>query len=754
MLAAEDARDPSAAGVAPLLEGLRDPDVETQRRAVRALGRFEDVSLVPPIQQMLSASEASVRAEAANALAQAYHRAASGTAGAAIARAALSQESHALVRGALLLALGRFTYTTLDEWRAAEVLITDTLVPEDAQGRRTAASPAVLLNGLRGLQFLARQAPGKRPLHQVTVTELARLARPPAAPGARAPATTDGGTPTPVAGSRIRLLALQALRAGNITAPGPYQASMHDPDPAVRRVAMVPLMSAPLVPPGVLDAVAQVGAAEGRTTAEAKAKIVRAAAAGMQRMLENDPSATVRLEALRGFLQQAAPDCRLLRRRLDDTSAHVVLMAIDGMVAPCRGDADAVKQVASVAAATTSLAGWHRRAHALVALAQMDAVVAAPHVRAAARDQNPWVRMYAARALRHLVRAGEGRDHPDVTLLRTMTADASVNVATAAVEALRATVGHAADMEYLAAVARDDRATGAGVRGVPTGYELVVSAAKALGGSAKAGLATPLLDALDRLSSDRRETSRDPRKAIIEVLASLPDPLVPQRLRAYATDFDPVIAQAAAALVTARSGVTLAAAPVPLPRAPLPTAAELDALTTTNVVLQMADGTRVTVGLLPNEAPLNALRFVRLAESGYFTGRTIHRVVRTTSCRVGARRERVRRRRPVLARRGGDGVERRGHRGRVDARTRHGRRAVLREPRRQYPSRSQLHGVRRHHVGRRPRRTLDGRRHHRERHGHAVTVNGRPRPSAAPPARSARHARSHHRGFQHAQRAS
>jgi hypothetical protein len=40
MLAAEDARDASTAGLAPLLEGLRSPDAETQRIAVRALSRF------------------------------------------------------------------------------------------------------------------------------------------------------------------------------------------------------------------------------------------------------------------------------------------------------------------------------------------------------------------------------------------------------------------------------------------------------------------------------------------------------------------------------------------------------------------------------------------------------------------------------------------------------------------------------------------------------------------------------------------
>ena len=105
------------------------------------------------------------------------------------------------------------------------------------------------------------------------------------------------------------------------------------------------------------------------------------------------------------------------------------------------------------------------------------------------------------------------------------------------------------------------------------------------------------------------------------------DPIIAERLRRYAGDFDPVIARLAASLVTARTGEPVVAAPTLLPRAPLPTEAELDGLAATKVVLQMADGARVTIGLLPDDAPLNAMRFVRLAQAGYFTGRTIHRVV-------------------------------------------------------------------------------------------------------------------------------
>jgi cyclophilin family peptidyl-prolyl cis-trans isomerase len=44
------------------------------------------------------------------------------------------------------------------------------------------------------------------------------------------------------------------------------------------------------------------------------------------------------------------------------------------------------------------------------------------------------------------------------------------------------------------------------------------------------------------------------------------------------------------------------------------------------VALTIRDRGLVTIRLRPDEAPLNAFRFLRLAESGYYTGLTFHRV--------------------------------------------------------------------------------------------------------------------------------
>jgi cyclophilin family peptidyl-prolyl cis-trans isomerase len=67
------------------------------------------------------------------------------------------------------------------------------------------------------------------------------------------------------------------------------------------------------------------------------------------------------------------------------------------------------------------------------------------------------------------------------------------------------------------------------------------------------------------------------------------------------------------------------AAPVPLPREPLPTPAELAQLSRTTVALHMRGDGPIVLRLMSDLAPRNAWRFVRLAREGYFDGLTFHR---------------------------------------------------------------------------------------------------------------------------------
>ena len=70
MLAAEDARLPSDAAIAPLLEGLRGADELTIVRAARGLGRFERPAFARHLLPLLADARAAVRREAAWALGQ------------------------------------------------------------------------------------------------------------------------------------------------------------------------------------------------------------------------------------------------------------------------------------------------------------------------------------------------------------------------------------------------------------------------------------------------------------------------------------------------------------------------------------------------------------------------------------------------------------------------------------------------------------------------------------------------------------
>ena len=145
-----------------------------------------------------------------------------------------------------------------------------------------------------------------------------------------------------------------------------------------------------------------------------------------------------------------------------DRDTHVALFALDQLGAMRRG----AEAVAALERAVADLSdagsprGWHRAAHALVALA-----AAAPERGAAVLPQftgsRIWqLRMYAARAAAAL----DDRD-----ALERWRSDDDDNVREAAVEGLRKLAGHDADAIYIAQLSRRAirslRAVGARARG-------------------------------------------------------------------------------------------------------------------------------------------------------------------------------------------------------------------------------------------------------------------------------------------------
>jgi len=220
-----------------------------------------------------------------------------------------------------------------------------------------------------------------------------------------------------------------------------------------------------------------------------------------------------------------------------------------------------------------SARGWHRTAHALVALA-----AAAPERGSAMLPQftgsRVWqLRMYAARAAAIL---------KDRASLEKLAQDDDDNVREAAVEGLRNTAFHDADAVYVAQLIR-------------SGNQILRAAAAALAGSPRKEDAVPALKAAwQRLVAEGKDNSHDARDAI------------------------------------ARTLTLFGEAPKPMP-APKP-ASDLNADDLRRLAAPRARITIRGVGtfelvLFTAEAPATVLRFARLAESGYYNGLTFHRIV-------------------------------------------------------------------------------------------------------------------------------
>ncbi|HEV8150734.1 MAG TPA: peptidylprolyl isomerase, partial [Gemmatimonadales bacterium] len=375
---------------------------------------------------------------------------------------------------------------------------------------------------------------------------------------------------------QARRSALGALLAVQTADPVTLTAAFRAPDPLLRRLALV-------------------GAA-GVSGPEARTSLLQAGF--------NDGSALVRVEALRqGARVIGEAACARLLDGIRDPTPMVSLVALDLVGSSCAGNPLATS--ALLAVMQDSAAPWQRHAHALVSVAR-----AAPdrsmEALGSARTANLWqLRMYAARAALVL---------RDSSTLRRLAADRTANVREAALSALHEVSGHRDDSLYRAALGAAD-------------YQLVLTAANALAGSPeREEAALALLAALVRISGERSETSRDPRLAILARLAELGRPELAPRLRRYLADFDPVIADSAAALLTSWTGRAAVSRPRPL--APLPiSVAKLERLRGKRLQFTMSSGTRFEVALLVDSAPLTVLRVAALAARGYYDGLSFHRVV-------------------------------------------------------------------------------------------------------------------------------
>jgi cyclophilin family peptidyl-prolyl cis-trans isomerase/HEAT repeat protein len=291
---------------------------------------------------------------------------------------------------------------------------------------------------------------------------------------------------------------------------------------------------------------------------------------------------------------------------LNDPSEHVVLAVIDALGDACGADTDSLDTLVALTVTPPNVGSWRRESHALVALAKRSREHAQIPLLTHARHTVWQVRMYAARA---------AAIAENVLALEQLALDDHDNVRHEALMPLRRLNPGELERYFLAALSRDD-------------YQLLRTAARELAGvTPTRALSDALVDALLRITAQRRDTSRDTRAAILERLRDFGGRRYLERLRPLLRDFDPKIAEAAAGTLTAWTGETYDIDPQPLPRPPLPSVAELTAARTLTAFLVMENGSEIQMELDVDNAPLTSIRFMRLANANYYDGLTFHRVV-------------------------------------------------------------------------------------------------------------------------------
>ena len=563
VLQAEDARPTTEAGLAPLHEALKG---NGRRTAIRAIGRFERPEMIPLIAPALN-DGVGIRAEAANALAQMARTpaAVAEVQKLLLARAATDASLNTWEPwGEIAAALGRLSYDTAAQVAETEaVLLTGLPAPDSMNDVETAA----LVGSARGLESLARTVRAKKlpPLGERTWDLLrwaATAQRPPADP--RSAVT--------------RRLAMAALVTGNQATESVVERGLNDSDAEVRRFA------------------AAAAASDARI--DDRARVLKIALA------DQDPR--VRLEALRAWgrhLQKTT--CAPIRAALKDANPHVQLQAIDQLGAACPATESAAADLAAIVNSLgTTPRTWHAPAHAMVSLARQQPDAARTSLPRFVQHPTWQVRMYAARAAGVLGAIDD---------LNTLSADPNDNVREAALSALVELKRPEAAAVAITQLSRPD-------------YQLVITAARALADQGNAAKATTaLFTTLGRITKEHKETSRDPRMAILDRLQAYGDASQAVNLEGYLTDFDPAIARKAAEILTAWTGRQRTASPQPL-TPPSVTIDAVNALRAKSLRFHMAGRGHFDIALEVDAAPLTAVRIARRAGEGYYNGLTFHRI--------------------------------------------------------------------------------------------------------------------------------
>ena len=613
ILEVEDRRASRPGDLARLTRATASPYPGIRRAAVRGLGRLERPEVAQGLISLLEDGDPGVQAEAANALAQsvksgdrgevarvrsalaaalagATPAVGDGPFGAAAPRASALDPS---ALGALARSLGRLPLHDMEDAQAGAAALLQAL---EVAGGVDGGAGAVHLGHLgvaRGALFLHRGMAARRALEAGgsgagewggegdAVESLKALRDRLEALSREAPGWT------------VRLAAAQALRAAGDVSPELARAWLGDEEAEVRREG----------------AAALVGAGGGGVGPALVAALA-------------DPVEQIRVEAVRSFarLRRAGDGCGPLLEAARDSSMHVALVALDALAGtpqagPCPDGARVLEfleaEVKALPAAGDT--GWHGPARALATLARLDPDQARLLLPVFLTHPHAFVRVHGARAAGIL---GE-RD------LLELAEDSHANVREAALQAISELPGGVPLPVLHAQLDRDDPMLLRTTARLLEGRE----ATRPREGPSRTEVAEALLVALERATASGAMTSRDARVPLLRQVGAWGGVAEAPRLEPFLRDFDPVVAEEAARILSGWTRSEVTARPQLLPDEPLPGLALLREMEEMTVKVEMVDGGRFSVRLFSFEAPTNAARFVAMAREGTFDGLTLHRVV-------------------------------------------------------------------------------------------------------------------------------
>lgn len=382
-------------------------------------------------------------------------------------------------------------------------------------------------------------------------------------------------------------------------------------DVRVRRFALTALLDARDSDPNAFISAANDEDWQMRRLIAGRVDLRDNAQAAIATQLASDPEFQVRYEFLSSVARwtTATGVCEPLVERFSDPSPAVVMRAMDLVTASCT-DANVVTKALIEWADRLTRPGeqsrWREASRAVSALARVSPDAARSRLAVAAKHPIWQVRAAAATAA---VSIGE-------PLPLALMSDPEPNVRNAALETLSRLKSAAVVPQALAILHRADD------------YQLLRTAALALHELPEASrndATSALLAALQRLTDQGADTSRDVRVAIIDRLAEVLPAERSSDLLPYVADYDDEVGAAAAAAFQALVGVS-PAAPAKRRRYPYqPTADQLSHLPT-EARIELEGGV-VTLRFLVDVAPVTVARFTELAAQHFYDGTIFHRVV-------------------------------------------------------------------------------------------------------------------------------